>query len=77
MAFAPGRLVARSFRQDCGVEPIQSHFGIGRLIPQRGDDRFAADVIVHVHESLTAFDQREDVEIVQGALPGRSPYFSG
>ncbi len=76
MAFAPGRLVARSFRQDCGVEPIQARVGIGRLIPQRGDDRLAAAVIVHVHEPLAAFDQREDVEIVQGAPPGRSPYFS-
>ncbi len=76
MAFAPGRLVARSFRQDCGVEPIQSHFGIGRLIPQRGNDRLAAVVIVHVHEPLAAFDQREDVEIVQSAPPGRNLYFS-
>ena len=76
MAFAPGRLMARSFRQDCGVEPIQTFVGIGRLIPQRGDDRLAAAVIVDVHEPLAAFNQREDVEIVQGSPPGRNPYLS-
>ena len=33
LAVAPGRLVARSFRQDCGIEPVERDFGIGRLIP--------------------------------------------
>ena len=76
MAVAPGRLVARSFRQDCGVEPIQSHVGIGRPIPKRVDDGLPAVVVVDEDESLGAFDQRENVEIVQGSAPKRGSHSS-
>lgn len=68
MAVAPGRLLARSFRQDCGVEPIQGHIGIGRSIPECVDDGPPAVVVVNEDESLGAFDQREYVEVVQGRL---------